>query len=117
MKIISFEISAPSSLNVALRTNRFKRNAIYKTIYQDVYYLTLKQKPLKPIENPRLLFIRYGKRLLDHDNFTASLKPVVDGLKHAGIIVDDTWERTGPWLVDQKKVNGLDRVVCYVYSK
>lgn len=33
---------------------------------------------------------RYGKRLLDPDNFTGGLKPVIDGLKRNGLILDDT---------------------------
>ena len=40
--------------------------------------------------------------MLDWDSVVASMKPVVDGLVRAGIMIDDTYKVTGPWEVDQK---------------
>lgn len=49
----------------------------------------------KPHSRVRLTFIRYGKRLLDHDNFVAGLKAVQDALKIEGFITDDTVQVIG----------------------
>ncbi len=38
----------------------------------------------------RISFVGYRVRLLDPDNFAGSVKDLLDGLRHAGIISDDT---------------------------
>lgn len=37
----------------------------------------------------RVTVTRIGKRSLDHDNFIGGLKPLLDGLKDHGLIMDD----------------------------
>ncbi len=39
-----------------------------------------------------VMFTKVAPRDSDHDNFQASLKPVIDGLKDAGIMFDDSRE-------------------------
>ncbi len=40
--------------------------------------------------------------MLDFDGLVGSLKPVVDALVTAGILLDDRWSVLGAWSVDQK---------------
>lgn len=49
-------------------------------------------KPLAPLQRSRVRIMRYGARQLDPDNATASMKPLIDGLKANGMIADDSAE-------------------------
>jgi hypothetical protein len=40
--------------------------------------------------------------MLDYDGLVGSLKPVVDALVSAGIVLDDRWSVLGAWRVDQR---------------
>src|SRR5690349_958292 len=42
------------------------------------------------LEKASLRIDRYGKRMLDPDNFVGGLKPLIDSLKACGFIVDDS---------------------------
>lgn len=65
-----------------------------------------KHKPKHPYAQVQLTFIRGSSRQCDFDNGIASIKPIVDGLKDAGIIADDNpsivkaiffgWEKAKP---------------------
>lgn len=105
--MITFRYSDTDSLNVMLRKNRFTAHKLNKIVYHNVWALTANQKPAKPIEFPRFQFIRYAEkqRFYDWENLNAGLKPIVDGLRHAGIIVNDSYQRTGPWMVSQIAVS------------
>lgn len=48
---------------------------------------------IKPIKNCELKFIFYfkDKKRRDIDNYSATVKMVIDGLVHAGIIQDDSY--------------------------
>jgi len=101
---IEFELPIiPKSLNITLRMHPFVRNKHNKEIYEAVHLLTCSQKPPQPLQRAILTFVRCSSRFLDYDNCVGSLKPVVDGLRHAGIIADDTYQVTGPWDVKQEK--------------
>lgn len=52
-------------------------------------YVARKFKPKTPFESVELTFIRGSSRQCDFDNGIAALKPIIDGLKDAGIILDD----------------------------
>lgn len=47
-------------------------------------------KPAAPLQRSRVRIMRYGSRMLDPDNATASMKPLIDGLKANGMIADDS---------------------------
>ena len=49
----------------------------------------------------------FRKRPLDPDNLTGSLKPVLDGMKNLGLIVDDSkeWIELGP--TKQERARGM----------
>lgn len=48
---------------------------------------------IKPIKNCELRFIFYfkDKKRRDIDNYSATVKMVIDGLVHAGILTDDSF--------------------------
>ena len=46
-------------------------------------------KPKSPLKKAKLTLIRCSSKETDFDNLVISFKPVVDGLKDAGIISDD----------------------------
>lgn len=59
-------------------------------------------KPAEPLNKVRVTFTRYSSQEPDDDNLAISFKSIRDGLKHAGVIVDDApknlsaryfWER------------------------
>lgn len=63
-------------------------------------------RPAKPLERCALIITRHSSSEPDFDNAVASAKPLVDGLKDAGVIVDDKssciverkylWEKAPP---------------------
>jgi Holliday junction resolvase RusA-like endonuclease len=67
---------------------------------------TLGKRPSKPLDTARITLTRLSSNEPDYDNLAASFKSVVDGLRDAGIIVDDKkknigaciylWEKTSP---------------------
>jgi len=48
-----------------------------------------RQKPPQPWPRVKLELTRYSSAPCDQDNNIASLKPVIDGIRDAGIMVDD----------------------------
>jgi len=75
------------------------------------------QRPKIPLESCHIKVERLFFRSLDWDSCVASLKPVIDGLVHSGIIIDDNYKVTGPWDVTQgfrsKKDGPLLKVNVY----
>jgi hypothetical protein len=57
--------------------------------------------PLSPLAKAHIRLIRHSHRTLDFDGLVGSLKPVVDSLVSAGVILDDRWSVLGKWDVDQ----------------
>lgn len=45
----------------------------------------------KSVQRPVVRFVGYRCRPLDPDNFAASIKDLLDGLRHAGLIRSDEW--------------------------
>ncbi len=115
---LKFEIpGTPPSLNKTLRLYRHSRNKIYKVWYDSVAMLTVGKRPAKPLESAHIQIIRYNYRMMDYDGVVGSLKPVVDGLQHAGIIYDDSWKVIGAWHVDQQYIKkGQEKIVVEVFE-
>ncbi len=66
-----------------------------------ILYLCRGKLPSKPLERVNLALCRHSHRTLDYDGLVGSMKPVVDALVSAGVIVDDRWSVTGKWNVNQ----------------
>ena len=94
--------SLPTSLNKSLRTHRFqyqKKNRGWDNL---IWLESRLKAPPAPLERARISIVRHSHRMLDFDGLVGSMKPVVDGLVSAGILIDDRWSVTGIWHVDQK---------------
>lgn len=91
----------PESLNRKLRSNRYKNAAEMKAWANFIVNDTYSRRPAIPLARVSLTFTRYSHRFLDYDGLVASLKPVADALVAAKILVDDSWNVTGAWSVDQ----------------
>lgn len=48
---------------------------------------------ITPPSRAKVRIERYGKQMLDHDNFIGGLKPVIDALKLHALITDDSPDR------------------------
>jgi hypothetical protein len=83
---------AKTDSNQILGVNKFAKNAIFKKVKTDVALLVRGKEPVEPLKNFKLHVIRESSKTLDFDNFIASLKPYIDGLRLSGIIFDDSWE-------------------------
>ena len=81
--------------NPYLRMNRHKRNTYNKNWYEFMFYATQGKRPIKPLNRARLKLIRYSSAMPDYDGLVFSFKPVIDSLKLAGIISDDSWKCIG----------------------
>lgn len=102
MYSITFEINGGASdSNRILGVNRYIKHKIFSQIKEEVRLATLGKTPETPLIKFRIKVIRHGKKYLDYDNFIASLKPAIDGVKMAGIIEDDNWHLIRSIEVDQ----------------
>jgi hypothetical protein len=60
--------------------------------WKDLVYCAIdrKDRPVKPLPKARLILTRISSNQPDFDGLTSSFKPVLDGLKMARIIEDDS---------------------------
>lgn len=60
---------------------------------QEIHYARLRAgyRLLGPYPRAKVTIERYG-RALDPDNFVGGLKPIIDSLRHEGLIAEDTAE-------------------------
>lgn len=94
--------SLPKSLNKSLRTHRFKAHAQNKTWDLLIYGIIRGHLPKEPLKKARIKIVRHFYRTLDYDGLVGSLKPVVDAIVDAGVLVDDSWGVLGAWEVRQE---------------
>jgi len=107
--------SLPDSLNKGLRTHRLKYNQKNKRWDLLIFGMVRHKLPPKPITKARITIVRHFWRTLDYDGLVGSMKPIVDALVDAGVLSDDTWKVTGPWVIDQQfrsKKEGPLLTVC-----
>ena len=58
--------------------------------------------PAEPLSKANITLVRHAHRMLDFDGLVGSMKPIVDALVTAGVLVDDSWTVLGRWNVDQR---------------
>ena len=92
----------PKSLNKKLRTHYHAANKEMKEWRNLIRIVSASKLPPEPFSKANLTIIRHYYRTLDFDGLVGSMKPVVDGLIHAGIITDDSWKVLGQWNVTQQ---------------
>lgn len=108
----------PDPLNVMLRMNKHKRNRINKSWYDIVNLMVKNQLPPKPLKKAQITVTIYNNRQRDYDGAVGSLKPIIDGLVHAGVLHNDTYKITGPWFVTQEFCKkGLELIEILVVER
>lgn len=91
----------PAAMNAVMRMHWTKRNRYFDQWYAQIQSKVWSLKPRQPLDRVSLTFERHAYRTLDFDGCVASMKPLADGLVHAGILKNDTYRITGPWTVTQ----------------
>ncbi len=94
--------SLPDSLNKGLRGHRMKYFAKNKKWDFLILGMVRNRLPPTPLKRARITIVRHFWRSLDYDGLVGSMKPIVDALVDAGVIVDDSYQVTGPWVVTQE---------------
>lgn len=92
----------PTDSNKILGRKWQAKHAVFERVKNEIFLKTRGKTPVLPLEKFQISVTRYSKRTLDYDNFIASLKPFIDGLKLAGIIKDDNWNYIKQINTDQK---------------
>jgi hypothetical protein len=85
-------LTIPPSLNEYERMHFIKRHKLSRVFEREVFYALASSGPwpLRPATKKRRLFIDVHRhRLLDYDRLVGGCVPLVDGIKHLGLIVDD----------------------------
>lgn len=87
---LQFELGGvPDSPNRGSKNSWQARHAHVKKWKNWVGVRCLGHKPPSPLERSILTLTRHSSVEPDPDNLAASFKPVIDGLREAGIIVND----------------------------
>lgn len=68
------------------------KHEVFERVKNEIFLKTRGKTPAQPLEKFLISVTRHSKKTLDYDNFIASLKAYIDGLKLAGIIKDDSWQ-------------------------
>lgn len=88
---LEFEIKGlPKTLNTNSSNWRVKAGEVRKWKNLVLYSVGYK-KPQYPLEKAKLTLTRHSSTKIDYDNLVGSFKPIIDGLKLAGVILDDNF--------------------------
>jgi homospermidine synthase len=100
--------------NSILGVNKYAKGRTMKAVKTSVVHACRNLQPKKPLEKFHITAIRYGAKNLDDDNFHSLLKPYVDGLKAAKIIIDDSWKYLKPKDMTRDQVRGAPMIILTV---
>ena len=103
---LTFTISTPPpSLNVLLRMHYRERGKLIIRIRLEVWAQVHDPKRIRNANRQvTLTGTRYGKKALDPDNLIGSLKPVLDALVWAEVLIDDTEQYIAIGKIRQEKL-------------
>lgn len=98
MQEIEIEIPyLPKSLNQIIRMKRILIYIYYKGCERDVFWLVKakKDRPKEPFKKAKMIitFVFPDNKARDFDNFIGGSKGFIDGIKKAGLIEDDKWQK------------------------
>lgn len=98
MQEIKIEIPyLPKSLNQIIRMKRILIYLYYKECEKDVFWLVKakKDRPKEPFKKAKMIitFVFPDNKARDFDNFIGGSKGFIDGIKKAGLIEDDKWQK------------------------
>lgn len=82
--------AAESDANKILGRSKFAKHSIFKKVKTEIFLATRGKTPVTPLTQFKITAVRHGPGTLDYDNLITSLKPYIDGLRLAGIIIDDS---------------------------
>lgn len=69
----------------------WRHRARNNRLWQDeIHAATFRSKPARPYARARVHIDRRSPGELDPDNLTGAVKPILDALRYAGILLDDT---------------------------
>ncbi len=95
----------PASGNTFIHMHWAKKGRYSTKWHNLVYFETIGKTPKKPLEKCTIRIERYSARIqIDADNFITGSKPLFDGIKRAGIIMDDSLKVIGVPIVTFHKV-------------
>ena len=77
------------------RQHYMERARHVKVWRQKVFTAAWPHKPERPLERAKITFTRHSSVEPDFDNCVASFKACLDGLRQAGVIVDDRKKNVG----------------------
>ncbi len=95
MTMLEIEIPRTfASLNDLLRMHWRHRHRNCQMWQEEIWMaLVGKERPMRPFQKARVSIHRRGRgRGLDPDNLVGAVKPILDALRYARILVDDTPE-------------------------
>lgn len=82
---------APTDSNRILGCNKYLKGRIFKEVKTEIAHLVRGKGPKSPLTSFKISAHRFSPQYMDKDNMHALLKPYYDGLKNAGVIMDDNW--------------------------
>jgi hypothetical protein len=91
----------PKALNKTLNAHWRKQRRLGKMWDLVIESKVRSMKPKEPLKKASISIVRHSHRNLDYDGLVGSMKPVVDALVTAGVLLDDRWSVLGKWNVDQ----------------
>ena len=81
---------SPNELRRFHWRHRYRHDRLWK---DEVWYAVLQIKLVgAPFPKAKIMIDRRSRGKLDPDNLVSSMKPVIDALRHAKVIADDTHE-------------------------
>ena len=87
----------PKSLNEIIRMKKILIRKYYRECKNDTMWLIKAEKnlPKKPFKKTKMIitFMFPDNRARDLDNYIGGSKGFIDGIKRAGLIEDDSWQK------------------------
>jgi hypothetical protein len=90
--VVTFTIyTIPPSLNEYERMHHFKRHSMSRVFEKEIFYTLVNgmQSPQEATEKRRVIIDVHRQPLLDYDRLVGGCVPLMDAIKHLGLIVDD----------------------------
>lgn len=113
-----FELNGlPKTTNRLAGSNFYLVHQMRKKWKRDVYFTTHYYRPSEPLKKATLKLTRISSHQPDFDGLVSSFKPILDGLKEAKIILDDSMDQIGiPTYLWEKGKKGMGRIEIEVCS-
>lgn len=107
----------PSLLNVTMRNHYWSRKKENDYYYSLINHLARYQKPKNPLKCALISLTRYSPRVPDYDGVVGSFKACVDGLVRCGVLDDDNYNITGPWIVTWQKAKKTEQGIKIIVEE